>query len=143
MEDYVINLICKVVDGTATPEEQKIMYELKEKDSEVQAEFDAQKKVAETFGFVGLPELDDSLRQQFISGVYNKLERKTGWILLIIGIVFVFGYGLYEFITKPDINSVYQIGITGIIIGFGLLFCSVLRIRVKLRKHDKYKGVIR
>ena len=143
MDDYVINLICKVVDGTATSEEQKIMNELKENNPEVQAEFDAQKKAVDTFGFVGLPELDDSLRQQFSSGVYNKLERKTGWILSIIGIVFVFGYGFYEFMTEPDICSVYRIGIAGIIIGFGLLFSSVLRVHVKLRKHDKYKGVIR
>ncbi len=143
MDDYVINLICKVVDGTATPEEQKVMNDLKEKDSEVQAEFDTQEKVAETFGFVGLQELDDSLRKQFISGVYNKLDRKTAWILSIIGITFVFGYGLYEFMTEPDICSVYRIGIAGLIIGFGLLFSSVLRVHVKLRKHDKYKGVIR
>jgi len=143
MDDNIKNLICKVVDGTATSEEEKIMNELKEKNPEVHTEFNAQKNTAESFRSVGLPELDDTLRQQFISGVYNKFERKTGWILSIIGITFVLGYGVYEFVTQPDINAVYRIGIAAIIVGFGLLFSSVLRVRIKLRKHDKYKEVIR
>jgi len=143
MDDYVKNLICKVVDGTATSEEEKIMNELKEKNPEVQAEIAAQKKAVDSIRSVGLPELDDSLRQQFVSGVYNKLERKTGWILSAFGIALVLGYGVYEFVTEPDIHSVYRIGIAAIVIGFGLLFSSILRVRMKLRKHDKYKEVIR
>ena len=143
MDNHVKNLICKVVDGTATSEEEKVMNELNEKNSEVHQEFNAQKKIADSIRSVGLPELDDSLRQQFISGIYNKLERKTGWIISIIGIILVLSYGIYEFITEPDINTVYRIGIAAIIVGFGLLFSSVLRVRVKLRKHDKYKEVIR
>ena len=143
MDDNTKNLICKVIDGTATFEEEKMMNELKEKNIEVQAEFNTQKNIADSFRYVGLPELDDTLRQQFISGIYNKIERKTGWIISSIGIVFVIGYGVYEFITQPDINSVYRLGISAIIVGFGLLFSSVLRGRLKLKKHDKYKEVIR
>ncbi|MCK5853266.1 hypothetical protein KAH27_09595 [bacterium] len=143
MDDNIKNLICKVVDGNATSEEDKIMNELKEKNPEVHAEFNAQKKIADSFRSVGLPELDDTLRQQFISGIYNKIERKTGWILSALGIIFVLGYGVYEFFTQPDINAVYRLGMAAIIVGFGLLLSSVLRGRLKLRKHDKYKEVIR
>ena len=143
MDDYIMNLICKVVDGAATSEEEKIMNELSEKNPEVQAEFIAQKKVADSIRSVGLPELDDSLRQQFISGFYNKIERKTGWIIASVGIILVLGYGIYEFVTEPDINSVYRIGMAAIVVGFGILFSSVLRARVQLRKHDRYKEVIR
>ncbi len=143
MDNNVKNLICKVVDGTATSEEEKIMNELKEKNPEVQAELDAQKRAVDSIRSVGLPELDDSLRKQFVSGVYNKLERKTGWILSAFGIALVLGYGVYEFMTEPDIHTVYRIGIAAIIIGFGLLFSSILRVRMKLRKHDKYKEIIR
>ncbi len=143
MEDNVKNLICKVVDRTATSEEAKIMNELKENNPEVHAELAAQKKASETIRLFGLPELDDSVRLQFISGVYNKLERKTGWLLSAIGVVLILCYGTYQFVTEPDIDSVYRVGLAAIIIGFGLLLSSVLRVRMKLRKHDKYKEVIR
>ncbi len=66
MEEYVKNLICKVVDGTATIEEEKIMNELTDKNPEVQKEFAAQNNIAESFHSVGLPELDDSLRKKFV-----------------------------------------------------------------------------
>ena len=143
MDDNTKNLICKVLDGNATSEEEKMMNELNMKNPEVHAEFNAQKNVVDSFSSVGLPELDDTLRQQFISGVYNKLERTTGWILSCLGIAFILCYGIYEFITQPDINAVYRLGIAAIIVGFGLLFSSVLRGRLKLKKHDKYKEVIR
>ena len=143
MDNNIKNLICKVVDGTATAEEEKIMNELIENDSEVQTEFNAQKKIADSFNSVGLPELNDSLQKEFSSGVYNKLERATGWILSCIGIALVLGYGIYELITQPDINAVYRIGMAALVIGFGLLFSSVLRGRLKFKKYDKYKEVIR
>ena len=143
MDDNTRNLICKVLDGNATSEEEKIMNELKENNPEVQTEFNAQKNVVDSFRSVGLPELDDTLRQQFISGFYNKLERRTGWILSCLGITFILGYGIYEFVTQPDINAVYRLGIAAIIVGFGLLFSSILRGRLKLKKYDKYKEVIR
>ncbi len=143
MDDYLINLICKVVDGTATSDEEKTMNELAEKNPEVKAELDAQKNAVNSIRSVGLPELDDSLRRQFVSGVYNKLERKTGWILSILGIMLVLGYGVYEFLTEPDIHSIYRIGIAAIIIGFGFLFSSILRVHIKVSKNDKYKEVIR
>lgn len=143
MDDNTQNLICKVLDGTATSEEEKIMNELKEKYPEVQAELDAQKNIIDSFRSVGLPELDDSLQKEFSAGVYNKFERATGWILSCIGIVLVLGYGIYELIMHPDINAVYRIGMAALVIGFGLLFSSVLRGRLKLKKYDKYKEVIR
>ncbi|RLD09160.1 MAG: hypothetical protein DRI44_09095 [Chlamydiae bacterium] len=143
MDDNTKNLICKVLDGTATSEEEKIMNELKEKYPEVQAELDAQKNVVDSFQSIGLPEFEDSLQKEFSAGVYNKLERATGWVLSCIGVALVLGYGIYELITQPDINAVYRIGMAALVIGFGLLFSGVLRGRLKLKKHDKYKEVIR
>jgi len=143
MDDNIKNLICKVLDGTATSEEENIMNELKEKNPEVQAELDEQKKIVDSFSSFGIPEMEDSMQKEFSAGVYNKLERATGWVLSSIGIALILIYGIYEFVTQPDINAVYRIGMAALVIGFGLLFSSILRGRLKFKKYDKYKEVIR
>ena len=143
MDENLKNLICKVLDGTASPQEVKIMNELKETNPDVQTEFDAQKNVVDSFRSVGLPEFDDKIKADFAAGVYNKIEKTTGWTLSVIGIALVFFYGLYEFITQPRIETVYKVGFAAMVIGIALLFASVLRLRHKLKKHDKYKEVIR
>jgi len=69
------------------------------------------------------------------------LERGTGFFLLIIGLIAVVLYGIYEAVTSPEFLTVKGIGITVILLGLFVVFLSVVRERYHESKHDPYKGV--
>lgn len=114
-----------------------------ERAPEVAAELRAQEDAATAVRSVGLPELQDDVGAQYWGGVYNRLESRAGWGLVVVGTVLVVGYGVYELLTQPDIHTVYRLGMAALLVGFGLLLSSVWRYRAKVRPHDKYKEVVR
>ena len=143
MDRRTEELICRVADGVASPDEQREVALVSGRDAEVRENLMLQQKAVSSMRSVGLRELDDDVVEQFVHGVYNRLERRAGWMLVILGFGLVTGYGLYELLTGPDVNTFYRLGIAGLLVGFGLLISSVLRVRLKLLKHDKYAEVKR
>jgi len=85
--------------------------------------------------------------EEYWSHVYNRLERKIGWILISIGTIMVASYGIYSlvalFLLRSDIPLVVRIGIVAIVIGFSALLISVLRERIFLSRVDKYERIKR
>jgi hypothetical protein len=79
--------------------------------------------------------------------IYNKIERKAAWVFLIFGFVIVAAFGFYHFLQElffhSEINLFLKIAIISFIIGVFILFISVVRERLTLRKTDKYKDIIR
>jgi predicted anti-sigma-YlaC factor YlaD len=80
----------------------------------------------------------DEVWDDFTEKVYNRMERRTGWMLLIIGTVALSLAGLYYLVTtdwaSPGIKMTVEIGLAGLLI----LFVSVLRQRLFVRKSDRY-----
>ncbi len=138
-----IELICKVADGLAAPEEEAEMNALTARRPELRNELALQKEIADTVRSVGLPELEDKVREQYWSGVYNRLEHRAGWTLVIIGSALVVGYAIYELMTEPDVHALYRIGLAALIVGFGVLFSGILRYRLRAKNYDKYREVVR
>lgn len=112
-------------------------------DEDVAAELEAQNVAVDAVRSVGLPEPADELMKDYWNGVYNRIETRGGWALVIIGTVLVCAYALYEILTEPSIATLYRVGIAAVVVGFGLLISSVLRQRLKVRPYDKYTEVLR
>ena len=113
------------------------------KDPEIAQALAEQQDAVNAIRSVGLRELSDEVREQYWCGVYNQIEHQSGVTLVIAGVVLVFGYTAYELLTNPSLHTIYRIGIATLIVGFGLLISSKLRIRMKLTPYDRYKEVIR
>lgn len=143
MDEHVEELICKVVDGCASPDEVEEVERMAAQDPEIRKELQAQQEAVSAIGSVGLRELQDDIAEQYWGGVYNRLERKSGWLLVAIGFGLVVVYSIYELLKDPTIHTVYRIGIAALIVGFGLVFSGVFRMRRKLRRHDKYEEILR
>ena len=143
MDSRTEEMICRVVDGCASQAEDSEVEVMAERDPEVREALAQHREAVSSLRSVGLRELDDDVADQFSRGVYNRLERGVGWVLVVVGVALVTGYALYEFLTEPDIHTVYRLGIAGLLVGFGLLISRVLRMRLRLRKQDKYAEVIR
>ncbi len=107
-------------------------------------EFRTLKKETKEMKFKKLPEIywDD-----YWTHVYNRMERGIGWILLSIGIIVLFSYGGYEilrdFFLDPQKPFLLKIGTGTLTAGMIVLFVSVLREKLLIRKIDKYRSVER
>jgi anti-sigma factor RsiW len=74
----------------------------------------------------------------FVQNVYNQLERKTGWSLLIAGVVALAVWGLVVFVVQPWASPLVKGLLLLPALGLFLLFVSVLRQRLHAAKTDRY-----
>ena len=90
---------------------------------------------------------DQEKWDQYWSNIYNRLERKFGWILFSIGLIVLIStggfYAIKGFLMSPDIPLPEKLGLSAFFLGSAILIVSVLREKLTLRKTDKYKDIIR
>jgi predicted anti-sigma-YlaC factor YlaD len=90
---------------------------------------------------------DDKYWEMYWSNIYNRLERRIGWILLSLGSILLTSYGLYYIVARlllqGNIPLVVRIGVVALVVGLCTLVVSVLRERIFLSKSDKYERIKR
>ena len=90
---------------------------------------------------------DEKYWQDYWSHIYNRLERKAGWILTSLGAILIVSYGLYEliaeFLLSKGIPMIVRIGVLALVVGVCTLVISVLRERFFLSRSDKYERIKR
>ena len=111
------------------------------------SEFEHFQKLKEVTNGMKFKSPEDKVWEDYWSGIYNRMERGIGWILLsIFGIILLF-YGGYraveEFIADPTVGVILKIVVLGFIAGLAILFVSVLRERLFFWKTDRYKDIRR
>lgn len=96
---------------------------------------------------VTLVEPEDRIWQDYWSGVYNRIERGLGWILLsIAGIILVIcgGFKIIESIIEdPAVGITLKIGLLVLIAAIAVMLVSVARERLYFWKTDRYRDVRR
>jgi hypothetical protein len=90
---------------------------------------------------------DEKYWEDYWSHIYNRLERRIGWIFTSLGAILLASYGLYEIIEALVLSSnvpwIMRLGILALVIGICTLVVSVLRERFFLFKSDKYERIKR
>jgi len=74
----------------------------------------------------------------FLDNVYNRLERKTGWTVLVAGLIALLLYGSVLYIVDPWMSTLTKILVGVPALGLALLFISVLRQQWRAAKKDRY-----
>ena len=64
-----------------------------------------------------------------------------GWLLLSAGVLLLYGYGIYDFMTDSSESIWVRLALGGIGLGFLILFLHVLRQRLIARKTDRYRDI--
>ncbi len=64
-----------------------------------------------------------------------------GWLLLGAGVLLLYGYGIYDFMTDSSEPIWVRLALGGIGLGFLILFLHVLRQRLIARKTDRYRDI--
>jgi hypothetical protein len=90
---------------------------------------------------------DEKYWEDYWSHVYNRLERRIGWVLTSLGTILLVSYGLFSilarFVLSPNIPWIVRLGILTLVVGICTLVISVLRERLFLFKADKYERIKR
>jgi predicted anti-sigma-YlaC factor YlaD len=114
---------------------------------ECRREFDEMRKFEEVMDKMELKQPPKEMWQVYWSSVYNRLERRVGWIFLSIGAIILLFFGGYklveEIIKDPTIPLLLKIGILVALAGLVVLLVSVGRERLFVRQRERYKEVIK
>ena len=71
----------------------------------------------------------------------NGMGPHLGWLLLGAGVLLLYGYGIYDFMTDSSEPIWVRLALGGIGLGFLILFLHVLRQRLIARKTDRYRDI--
>ena len=145
-QDYK-NLMMGYLDDELDAEQQKTLQQHLESCPECRAELEEFSQLKQITDDAALRQPEDVLWQQYWGGLYNRIERKAGWVLFSVASILLLIYGgfkLVESLVKdPTVDIILKAGVVVLIVGLAILFVSVLRERIYFRKKDRYKDVRR
>ena len=137
-EQYQI-LISGYLDGELDSEARQQLDAHVQVCARCRAELDAMRSlVVGTVASLRVEEPPPEVWDDFLGQVYNRLERKLGWVLLSIGAFLIFCYALTLYIVEPWGSYPLKLLLALPFVGLGILFVSVLRQRLKIAKTDRY-----
>jgi predicted anti-sigma-YlaC factor YlaD len=146
-DDAFKPLLMGYLDGELTGLEIQRIEEHLRNCSDCAAELEGFRRLKEVTQNMRVVIPDDKYWEQYWSNIYNRLERRAGWILISIGSILLISYGIYYLLSRlllqGDIPLVVRIGVVALVVGFCTLVVSALRERIFLSKSDKYERIKR
>jgi len=101
-------------------------------------EFGRMKRLVEATSGLRVDEPPEEVWETFMDGVYNRMERQTGWIVFIVGAAALAVFGIYLFLVEPWGSALVKLLIATPVVGLAVVFISVLRERLSVAKTDRY-----
>ncbi len=94
-------------------------------------------------GMMKIRDPQDDFWEAYWKKLFRRLERKTGWLLLIAGAVLIVLYALWKGVT--DFGEITLVKVIAVIFvaGFVVLLVSVIRERIHQYRTDRYKDIER
>ena len=112
---------------------------------ECRKEFEEMRKFEEVMSKMELKKPSREVWQLYWASIYNRLERRFGWILLSIGAMILLFFGGYqmvkEIIHDPSTPIVLKVGILTLLGGIVVLLVSLARERFFVQRRERYKEV--
>ncbi len=138
-------LISSYHDKELNEEKKKQIEEHLKECSECRREFEEMGKFEEVMNKMELKKPPREVWQIYWASIYNRLERRIGWILLSIGamiLIFFGGYKMVEgIIQDPSTSLLLKVGILTLMAGVVVLLFSLIREQFFVRKRERYKEV--
>ncbi len=140
-------LIMAAVDGEIGDSERTELEGYLHKYPDLHEEFQKCKHMQEITMNMKYTSPPESVWDKYWLGVYNRIERGIGWILLSIGAIMLLIYGLYSMfesiLADAEIAWWLKLAIFSAIAGTVVLLVSVLREKIFLHKTERYKDIRR
>ncbi len=139
-------LINKYLDKELSKKEKEELQNRVEKDKKLKKELKELDEMREVISMLK-PKDPDKEWERYWSNLYNRLERGIGWIITSIGAILLLTFAGFqlvkELIKDPELALYAKIGIIALMIGFVILFVSVVRERIFMGKSDKYSKEVK
>ncbi|MCC6144836.1 MAG: zf-HC2 domain-containing protein [Candidatus Hydrogenedentes bacterium] len=132
-------LMSGYLDGELDEVSEKELEEHTLQCSACRREFESMKRLVQgTTRALVIEEPPAEVWDAFLDSVYNRMERKIGWVLLCFGAFAVAGVALWEFIYYPWAPLLVKFMFAVPAGGASVLFVSVLRQRLRILRTDRY-----
>ncbi len=139
-------LLTGYIDGELTETQQGDLQEHLDCCPNCRQELAQLKSLSEELAMLKFYEPTDAELERYWSGVYNRLERGLGWVFFSIGSIVLLSYGSFKMIEQliadPTVALAVKIGTVALMLGLVMLFISILRERLQVRRADKYSKEI-
>ena len=139
-------MITGYLDDELSPDQLKSLQEHLATCQDCAGELDNLRDLKENLAMIKFREPSDAELDRYWKSIYNRLERGLGWILFSAGAIIVLCYGGFRMIEQviedPSIDLLLKIGLVALVFGVVVLFVSLLRERLTIRKVDKYSKEI-
>ena len=146
INDRFIILLEKYFENSLTAREQSEFDDFLKIDKYLE-EFQKHKSLKEVFMKMNLKEPKNNFWDDYWLNIYNRLERGIAWILISLGLTFLIGYAIYEFIQKLFVDDggpvIVKLGLITLFIGALILILSLIREQFIKFKNDNYKEIKR
>ena len=143
--DQIRILLSGMIDGELESGEKKMVSDHLVTCDACREEYARLRKLKEVTDDMKYFDLPDRLWAGYWHGIYNRLERGIGWILLSIGAILVLAFAAWHFIQgfllDAAIPFYVKAGVCALILGLIVLLVSIIRERLFSRKHDRYDEV--
>ena len=136
-------LISGYLDGELDAAEKAKVERLLEEDDAFRREFQYMKQLVTATSQLGIESPPEEVWDTFLDGVYNRVERQTGWVLLISGVAILALIALYWFVAADWGSPLLKMVLGGAAAGLFILFVSVLRQRLRVARTDRYNKEVK
>ena len=140
-QDYR-SMITAHVDGELGPDQQKQLESHLATCASCRQELAEVRALKEELDMIKFTEPTDAELKKYWGSIYNRLERGVGWILFSLGAIVLLCYGGFklveEIVQDPEIAWWVKGGVLALVFGLAILFVSLLRERLAVRKADRY-----
>jgi hypothetical protein len=140
-------LMMGALDGEISRQEEQELTRLLRDDPVLEAEWRQLQRVKEVTSGMVFQKPPEEVWDTYWTGVYRRFERGIGWILVSVGAILLLSYGAWEgiqeFLGDATTPPIIKYGTLAVIVGVVVLFVSVIREKLSVRKSDPYKDVQR
>ena len=138
-------LISSYYDRELDEEQRNNVEKHLEECSECRKEFEEMGKFEEVMSKMELRKPPKEIWKLYWASVYNRLERRIGWILLSIGAMIILFFGGYKMvegiIQDPSTPLLLKAGVLVFLGGIVVLLVSLIREQFFVRRRERYKEV--
>lgn len=137
-------LISSYYDGELDEKRKKLVEKHLKQCPECKKEFEEMGKFEEVMRKMELKKPPKEAWQLYWTSIYNRLERRIGWILFSIGAIILIFFGGYKMvegiIQDPSTPLLLKVGILTVLGGIVVLLVSLIREQFYVRKEGKIQG---
>jgi anti-sigma factor RsiW len=108
--DDIKILMSGYLDGELDPDEEGRLKSYLSESEDGRQELDSLRQLVDAASTLHIEPPPEEVWDTFLEEVYNRVERKTGWVVFILGVVIAGAFGIYSYVAVPWATTVVKAG---------------------------------